>query len=113
MTISISFLTHEFAEIIALNNGVGESFGRVGDTSVKKKKKKSSAITCETTQYNIAKFSQSRQNMAAPMRRKTAREKVMNSVLYHSVLMAKLCHGSSPFSFACTQSCLRSDSLTS
>ena len=40
MIISISFLTHEFAEIIALNNGVGESFGRVGDTSVKKKKKK-------------------------------------------------------------------------
>ena len=67
-----SFLTHDLPHTIALNNGKDESSSCMGDDT---SHQISQHRKLEITQYNTAKFIQTRQKMAAPMHRDTAREK--------------------------------------
>ena len=57
-----------------MNNGIGESSGCKCDTSIK-------TVERESVKQITSKLSQPKQNMAAPMRRVTTLEKVVNSFL--------------------------------
>ena len=68
---------------VASNNGVGESSGCIGDTSVqlawRESLEKKKTTQKNPPQYYTAEFIEPRQNTAAPVHRHPAREKAVNN----------------------------------